>query len=134
MNLDALADIATPIILFPVRHHSPTAARLVRELIETRRPKAVLIEGPSDFNDRFAELYLPHRLPIATYSYVRYAGTGRRGAYHPFCEHSPEWQALLAAKDCGADASFIDLPFYALALGKALARPSGDLQKPATAL
>jgi hypothetical protein len=115
VNFDAIVDIDSPIILFPVRHHSPTAARLVRELIETRRPKAVLIEGPSDFNDRFDELYLPHRLPIATYSYVRYPALGRRGAYHPFCEHSPEWQALLAARVCGADAFFIDLPFYALA-------------------
>ena len=115
MNLDALADVSGPLIFFPVRHHSPTAARLVRELIEKRRPNAVLIEGPSDFNDRFDELYLAHRLPIAVYSYVRQAGFGRRGAYHPFCEHSPEWQALLAAKDCGADAFFIDLPFAALA-------------------
>jgi len=115
VNLDALADLAAPVVFFPVRHHSPTAARLVRRLIEDLRPKAVLIEGPSDFNDRIDELYLPHRPPVAVYSYVRRAGFGRRGAYHPFCEHSPEWQALQTAKECGIDAYFIDLPFFALA-------------------
>jgi hypothetical protein len=115
VNLAALTDLAAPVVFFPVRHHSPTAARLVRRLIEDLRPKAVLIEGPSDFNDRIDELYLPHRPPVAIYSYVRRAGFGRRGAYHPFCEHSPEWQALQTAKECEIDAYFIDLPFHALA-------------------
>jgi hypothetical protein len=115
VNLDALTDLSAPVVLFPVRHHSPTAARLVRQLITDLRPKAVLIEGPSDFNDRIDELYLPHRPPIAVYSYVRRVGAMRRGAYHPFCEHSPEWQALQAAHECGIKASFIDLPFAALA-------------------
>ena len=35
---------------FPVRHHSPAAARFVRSAIETRRPKVVFIEGPADAN------------------------------------------------------------------------------------
>src|SRR5262249_59372547 len=102
VNLDALTDLAASVVLFPVRHHSPTAARLVRALIEDLRPKAVLIEGPSDFNERIDELYLPHRPPVAVYSYVRRAGFGRRGAYHPFCEHSPEWQRAPQAEGGGA--------------------------------
>ena len=54
----------------------------VGELIRRVKPAAVLIEGPSDFNARFGELYLPHRLPVAVYSYVRLPDNRRRGAYH----------------------------------------------------
>lgn len=100
-----------PVVYFPVRHHSPTAARLVRELIESLRPSAVLIEGPSDFNDRLDELALPHELPIAIYSYVRLSDGSRRGAYYPFCEYSPEWQAIVTGRRCGATVRFIDLPY-----------------------
>src|SRR5205814_6957683 len=85
------------VILFPVRHHSPAAARLVGELIERVRPGLVLVEGPSDFNDRLDELWLPHQLPIAVYSYVRGADGLTRSCYYPFCEHSPEWQAMQQA-------------------------------------
>jgi hypothetical protein len=104
-----------PVIYFPVRHHSPTAALMVRELIQQQRPKAVLIEGPSDFNDRLNELDLPHELPIAIYSYVRNPDDTRRGGYYPFCIYSPEWQAFLAARRTGALVRFIDLPYADLA-------------------
>ncbi len=100
-----------PVVYFPVRHHSPAAARLVRELILDLKPTHVLIEGPSDFNSRMDELLLDHHLPIAIFSYVSLTGGGRRGAYYPFCDYSPEWQALLAARDVGAVTTFIDLPW-----------------------
>jgi hypothetical protein len=98
-------------ILFPVRHQSPTAARLVRDLIARLRPAAVLIEGPADFNERIGELFLPHRPPLAIYSFVRFPDGLRRGAYYPLCEHSPEWQALQAGHKSGASVRFIDLPW-----------------------
>ncbi len=103
------------IIFFPVRHHSPTSARLVQQMIADLRPAAVLIEGPSDFNDRLDELALPHRLPIAIYSYLQLPDGRRRGAFYPFCEHSPEWQALQCARAANATVRFIDLPWAALA-------------------
>ena len=53
-----------------VRHHSPACARLVAHAIATRRPKHVLVEGPSDMNGRTGELLLPHAPPIAVFSYV----------------------------------------------------------------
>jgi hypothetical protein len=110
-----LCDLTAPLVLFPVRHHSPTAARLVRDLIARVRPRSVLIEGPADFNDRMAELSLPHRPPLAVYSYVRRPDGLRRGAYYPLCEHSPEWQALRAGVAAGAGVRFIDLPWSELA-------------------
>jgi Family of unknown function (DUF5682) len=109
--IDALCDLDARVVCFPVRHHSPACARRVADLVRRMRPAAVLIEGPSDFNDRLDELFLPHRLPIAIYSYVRLADERRRGAYYPFCIYSPEWQALLAARELGAVARFIDLPW-----------------------
>ena len=114
-DLDLLLDLGSRVVYFPVRHHSPTAARLVRELIQRMRPAAVLIEGPADFNDRIDELFLPHRPPLAVYSYLRLPTGQRRGAYYPLCEHSPEWQALLAAHKIKAAVRFIDLPWADIA-------------------
>lgn len=114
-DLQLLLNLGARVVFFPVRHHSPTAARLVRELIRDMRPVAVLIEGPADFNDRIDELFLPHRPPLAVYSYLRLSSGQRRGAYYPLCEHSPEWQALLAAHDLSATVRFIDLPWADIA-------------------
>ncbi len=96
---------------FPVRHHSPTAARWVRHWIRALRPSFVLIEGPSDFDDQLAELDRPHVLPIAIYTYVLDAEGARRGAFYPFCVYSPEWQALVTGFELGARVQFIDLPW-----------------------
>lgn len=112
--LDRLCDVEADIVYFPVRHHSPVCALLVAELIDHMRPAAVLIEGPSDFNDRIGELLLDHELPIAIYSYFRSQGT-HSGAYYPFCEYSPEWSALRRAGRSGALTRFIDLPWTEVA-------------------
>jgi len=104
------------IVFFPVRHHSPAAAKFLRQWIKSVRPAAVLIEGPADFNDRLDELKLPHELPIAIYSYLQYANGMRRGAFYPFCIYSPEWQALKTAFDLGISVEFIDRPWADLAL------------------
>lgn len=94
-----------------VRHHSPACARLVAERIRALRPAHVLIEGPADFNARLKELYLPHRLPVAIYSYLS-AGETHHGSWSPFAEHSPEWQALQVGREVGAEVRFIDLPAW----------------------
>ncbi|MFS2054433.1 DUF5682 family protein, partial [Variovorax sp. CT11-76] len=94
-----------------VRHHSPACARLVAERIRALRPAHVLIEGPADFNARLEELYLPHRLPVAIYSYLS-AGETHHGSWSPFAEHSPEWQALQVGREVGAEVRFIDLPAW----------------------
>jgi Family of unknown function (DUF5682) len=98
------------VIFFPVRHHSPVAARIVQQLIPQIQPTAIAIEGPSDFNDRLSELFLPHQLPIAIYSYVQ-TTEARRGAFYPFCIYSPEWQALQSAYEQHIPVEFIDIPW-----------------------
>lgn len=110
--LKRLCDTANRVVYFPVRHHSPSCALLIRDWIETHRPAAVLIEGPSDYNPFLDELFLGHQLPIAIYSYFRTEKT-HSGVYYPFCEYSPEWLALTAGKDAGSILRFIDLPWSA---------------------
>ncbi len=94
-----------------IRHYSPACARLVRARIEQLRPHTVLIEGPSDFNDRLAELALPHTLPIAIYSYYG-DDAGTASCHAPFAEFAPEWAALDAASAVGARVRFMDLPYW----------------------
>ncbi|MBB2943035.1 hypothetical protein FB565_002748 [Actinoplanes lutulentus] len=94
-----------------VRHHSPACARLVGETIAALRPAYVLIEGPADMNDRIGELLLGHELPVAVFT--SYADEHRRhGSWAPFCGYSPEWVALAAARETGAEPLFIDLPAW----------------------
>ena len=90
-----------------VRHHSPACARVVAETISALRPEFVLIEGPSDFNERIDELFLGHTLPIALFS----SGPGT-SSFSPFCDYSPEWAALVAGRAVGARSLFIDLPAW----------------------
>lgn len=99
-----------PVTILGVRHHSPACARLVAQVIREQRPALVLIEGPSDFNDRLDELALPHELPVALYSFAVDAAGGRRSSFYPLASYSPEWVALGAARRLGATARFIDLP------------------------
>ena len=91
-----------------VRHHSPACARLVERTIQQYRPEYVLVEGPSDFNDRIGQLQLDHQLPVAIFS--SRAGEGR--AYTPFCDYSPEWVAVRQGLALGAEVRFMDLPAW----------------------
>ncbi len=109
--------MSTEPLFFPVRHFSPMAAHLVGQAVRQERFDAVLIEGPSEFNDRIDELLLDHELPLALYSYAILRGGARRGAFYPFCEFSPEWQALKVAAEVGVPVAFIDLPWRHMAAG-----------------
>ncbi len=94
-----------------VRHHSPACARLVAARIRALRPSHVLIEGPADMNERLDEFLLGHHLPIAAFSF-RQSKEISRAAWSPFCAYSPEWVALEAGREVGADVRFIDLPAW----------------------
>lgn len=98
--------------LLGVRHHSPACARLVEQTIRAQRPRFVLIEGPSDMNERIAELQAAHVLPVAVFSFAQDAQGHTRGSWSPFCAYSPEWVALQTAREVGATALFMDLPAW----------------------
>lgn len=94
-----------------IRHHSPACARLVKHVIQTTKPDAVLIEGPSDFTPRINELLLDHQLPVALYSYSN-KGDFAAQSWFPFLEYSPEYVALTEGHKQNAALHFIDLPHW----------------------
>ncbi|KRB97049.1 DUF5682 family protein [Duganella sp. Root198D2] len=98
-------------VIIGVRHHSPACARLVAHKIRSLQPAHVLIEGPADFNDKLGQMALPHKLPLAIYSFLS-SEAGHRASWSPFAEHSPEWQALSVGSETGAQVRFIDLPAW----------------------
>ncbi len=103
------------VVFFPIRHHSPACSRILRQLVCELRLSAILIEGPSDYNSQISELFLPHKLPVAIYSYTRLTDGTRQGAFYPFCVYSPEWQALKISQELNIPAQFIDLPWAEIA-------------------
>lgn len=94
--------------VFPVRHHSPLAARHLVTEIRERPPKLILIEGPSDASSHVEALAHPHtRPPVALLYFVR----GQACSTYPLAGFSPEYQALVTARELNIEARFCDLPY-----------------------
>lgn len=95
--------------IFGVRHFSPAGAYYVREYLDKLKPKIVLIEGPSDFNDLIGEIVGKNvSPPIAIMAYTLEAPI--QTIVYPFAEFSPEYQAMLWAKENKVECRFCDLP------------------------
>jgi hypothetical protein len=104
--------VTATVEIIGVRHHSPACARLVEARLRALRPQWVLIEGPSDFNNRIAELQnSEHQPPIAIFSWYGDASHTCH-SFAPFADFSPEWIALQVAAELGANTRFIDLPYW----------------------
>ena len=107
----------------PIRHHSPACAYSVLSLIEQIQPDYVLIEGPDSFNPLISGLLDKEtQPPIAIMAQTEQKESPSdsdkrdavtRSAYFPFCEYSPEWQALQIGHQYKAKLRFIDLPWAA---------------------
>lgn len=94
---------------FGIRHLSPAGAFRLRQLLDGMRPRLVLVEGPSDFNDQMGNITLPEtEAPIAILAYTREAPV--RTILYPFAQYSPEYQAVLWCHENGVECRFIDLP------------------------
>ena len=95
--------------IFGVRHLSPAAAWHLRQLLDTVRPKLVLIEGSDD-----ADALIPHivspksKLPIAILAYT--ADAPVRTFVYPLAAYSPEYQALVWCQQNKCKVRFMDLP------------------------
>jgi hypothetical protein len=95
--------------VFGVRHLSPAGAWHLRRYLDDLRPKVVLVEGLSDS----VEL-APHitkkgtKPPIAILAYTDTLPV--RTIVYPLARYSPEYQALVWAKENNARVEFIDLP------------------------
>ncbi|MBI4819343.1 MAG: hypothetical protein HY791_23930 [Deltaproteobacteria bacterium] len=111
-RVDEILGWSTGVALFPVRHHSPTCARQLERWLRKTKPTAILIEGPSAYNDRIEVLSDPeHVTPFSLVATARRDGEVVGRAYYPFCDYSPELVALRVGKSLGAELRFIDLSF-----------------------
>ncbi|REE95005.1 DUF5682 family protein [Thermomonospora umbrina] len=114
--------------IYGIRHHGPGSARALRRALEDFKPDVVLIEGPPEA-DAIVHLAADPamRPPVALLAYTsgptpkpgtppaEHAPTppdppGRRAAFWPFAEFSPEWQAIRYAVEAGIPIRFCDLP------------------------
>jgi len=94
---------------YGVRHLSPACAYYVREFLDRTKPKAVLIEGPSDLSGLIDGLCSPKvRLPAAILAYTTEPPV--RTVLYPMAEFSPEYQAMMWAKKHKVPVEFCDLP------------------------
>lgn len=107
-----------PVILFPIRHHSPVCSYHLRRMIRAYQPEVILIEGAENANDLIPVLTdEATKLPVAIYYFYKdkkkYVSEEAEDyhCYYPFLYASPEYQALKQAKLLGIPAKFIDLPY-----------------------
>ena len=96
-------------VLVGIRHHSPAGAHYIRELLRETKPDCLLIEAPADFSELIPALTDPAlKPPFAVMAYTVEAPV--RSVLYPFAVYSPEFQAMLAAKELGIALAFCDLP------------------------
>ena len=95
--------------IFGVRHFSPAGAYYVRKYLDEVQPKVVLIEAPSDFTNLMDKITAKEVVPpIAIMAYTLEAPI--QTIIYPFAEFSPEYQAILWAKENKVECRFCDLP------------------------
>ena len=95
--------------IFGIRHLSPAGAWHLRRFLDEKKPKLVLVEGPSDLNDQMENLTRREtKPPIAILAYTK--ETPIRTLLYPFAEYSPEYQAFLWCREHKVSCRFMDLP------------------------
>lgn len=106
------------VVYFPVRHHSPACSYHLKKVIETYKPEAILIEGPSNANHLIPTLvHEESKTPLSIY--YAYSDSerlldeekGKYMCYYPFLDFSPEFTAIKRASEKNIHAEFIDLPY-----------------------
>ena len=117
-------DLDSPVLYFPIRHHSPVCAWHLKQAIEAYKPEVILIEGPQNAQEQIPVLAHPEtKAPVALYYFYK----DRKGllseekedykCYYPFLDYSPELIALREAKERQIAAQFIDLPYGEILIG-----------------
>jgi hypothetical protein len=125
----AEAALRDDIYWFGVRHHSPAAARFVREAMLARKPKVIFLEAPADAQAMVAHIVdAQTKPPIAIYASFRDDNNELNGAgvdspaadvpakydsWYPLLAYSPEYVTLITAQQLGIPVVFFDLPFSA---------------------
>lgn len=99
----------TGLHVFGVRHLSPGGAWHLRALLDSVRPKVVMIEGLADAGDLVRDITRKGtKPPVAILAYTDSVPV--RTLVYPLAAYSPEYQAMLWARENSARVEFIDLP------------------------
>ncbi|WP_276479366.1 DUF5682 family protein [Paraflavitalea pollutisoli] len=92
-----------------IRHHGPGSARNVKAFLEATKPDIVLVEGPPEADGLLEWANDPGlKPPVAILVYQ--PDNAQQGAFYPFAEFSPEWQAIQYARNNKIHVRFMDLP------------------------
>lgn len=95
--------------IFGVRHLSPGASYHLIQYLEEKKPKCILIEGPSDATDMLYNIANKAvKPPIAVLAYTTELPI--ETVLYPFASYSPEYQAICWGAKKKLDVRFIDLP------------------------
>ena len=93
---------------FGIRHFSPAGAYFLRQFLDEVRPSLVLIEGPADFDFLIDDIVSKNLVPpFAIMAYTKEAPIDT--ILYPFAEYSPEYQAILWARENNTECHFFDL-------------------------
>ena len=111
-------DYSSPVLFFPVRHHSPACSYHLLQTIRHYQPDCILVEGPQNA-DRLIPVLTDENtvLPVAFYYFYKDSGkyvsddADDYKCYYPFLATSPEYNALQYAVRNNIDCGFIDLPY-----------------------
>ena len=92
-----------------IRHHGPGSARNVKAFLEAAKPDIILVEGPpeADVILKWAT-HTELKPPVAILCYQ--PDNPQQSAFYPFAAFSPEWQAIIYAKQHFIPVRFMDLP------------------------
>ena len=112
-------DFTSPIVLFPIRHHSPACSYHLKKTIEAYQPEVILIEGPRNATYLIEDLCKEgNKTPFCLYlSFDDTQGIlgeekEKYRAYYPMLSYSPEYVAMQMAKKLHIPAEFIDLAYH----------------------
>jgi len=95
--------------LLGIRHHGPGSARNVKAFLEAVKPDIVLVEGPPEADDMLKWVGNAGLVPpVALLCYQ--PDDPQRSVFYPFADFSPEWQAILYARQHNIHIRFMDLP------------------------
>ena len=106
---DRVFDVNSPLVFFPIRHHSPACSSHLKQAVDIYKPDCILVEGPCD-TDGLIPTVVESEPPVAIYySYSKDAV--HAACYYPLMSYSPEFVAVKAAAELEIKSAFIDLPY-----------------------
>ena len=103
--------------IFGIRHLSPASSLHLMTFLQQKQPSYILIEGPQDCTALIKDMVQPSvKAPIAIMAYTKESSI--RSILYPFAKYSPEYQAMLWARDHQIPCAFCDLPASAFLVPK----------------